>query len=92
MSKQRVTVNVTGTVQGVNFRYITYRQALALGVAGWVKNLPDGSVQLCFEGEERAVKQLLDWLHVGPSSARVDKLTIQPEAYRGEFDCFEILR
>lgn len=92
MNKQRVTVNVTGAVQGVNFRYLTYRQALAIGVVGWVKNLSDGSVQVCLEGEERAVKQLLDWLHVGPSSARVDKLTIQQEDYCGEFDRFEILR
>lgn len=92
MNKRRACVNVTGHVQGVSFRYATYRQALILGAGGWVKNLPDGSVQVCIEGDAATVGQLLDWLHDGPPSARVDAVTIEHQDYIGEFSGFEIRR
>ena len=92
MSNTRVSVIVTGRVQGVCFRYATHRQALAIGVTGWVKNLPDGSVQTCIQGEETTVKQLLDWLHDGPPNARVDQIEIDRQEYIEEFNGFQILR
>lgn len=67
-------VRVTGRVQGVFFRAWTAEQARALGVAGWVRNTPDGSVEGHLEGDKAAVQQLIDLLHQGPPSARVMKV------------------
>jgi acylphosphatase len=55
-------------------------------------NLPDGSVEGCFEGEEADVTALVDWCRSGPDWARVDHLAIRKEEYRGEFDGFEVRR
>jgi acylphosphatase len=90
--KIRATVIVSGLVQGVNFRHYTRVQAEALGVAGWVRNRPDGHVEGCFEGEEPAVEALIDWCRRGPDWARVDGVEVQREAYRGEFDGFTVRR
>ncbi len=90
--KIRARVIVTGLVPGVNFRYHTREAALRLGVAGWVQNLPDGSVEGCFEGEERDVNALIDWCQHGPDWARVDHVAVRKEEYRGEFDGFHVRR
>ncbi|MBN1836125.1 MAG: acylphosphatase [Spirochaetales bacterium] len=63
-------------VQGVGFRYSTVRQARRLGVSGYVRNLPDGSVEVVAEGEEPRLRRLASWLQTGPPGAyvrRVDK-------------------
>ncbi|HTG82080.1 MAG TPA: acylphosphatase [Geobacteraceae bacterium] len=90
--KIRARVIITGLVQGVNFRYHTREAALRYTVAGWVQNLPDGSVEGCFEGEERDVDALIDWCRQGPDWARVDHVAVRKEEYRGEFDGFTIRR
>jgi acylphosphatase len=90
--KIRAMVTVTGLVQGVNFRHYTREAALRHNVNGWVRNLPDGSVQGCFEGEEEDVAALTTWCRTGPSWARVDGVTVTKEPYRGEFDDFRIKR
>jgi acylphosphatase len=61
MNKVRAHVLVSGKVQGVFFRQKTQRQAQSFGVTGWVRNLPDGRVEAVFEGEEEAVKALVDY-------------------------------
>ena len=71
MSMQRVHVIISGEVQGVAFRANCQRQATALGVTGWVRNLWDGSVEALFEGPSSAVEAMLRWCHRGPSSAVV---------------------
>lgn len=86
----RVSVVVHGLVQGVSFRHYTFRRALELGVTGWVRNLPDGSVEGLFEGEASAVNALVDWCHHGPPSAQVDRVDLREEVYIGEFDDFSI--
>ena len=63
-----------GRVQGVFFRQWTLDQARQLGVAGWVRNRPDGSLEAHVEGEEAAVAQLAERMRRGPSQARVDDL------------------
>ena len=68
-------VRVTGRVQGVFFRAWTREQAGRLGLAGWVRNCADGSVEAHVEGEEHAVEQMLVLLHDGPAGAQVDELT-----------------
>ena len=69
-------VRVTGRVQGVFFRAWTQQQANELGVSGWVRNAPDGSVEAHFTGEESALEQLIKRLHDGPSSAAVGHVDV----------------
>ena len=87
---KRVSIIVHGRVQGVAFRHYTVQRALHLGVGGWVRNLPDGSVEGLFEGVEPAVNSLVEWCRQGPPSARVDEVELREEAYGGEFGDFGI--
>lgn len=66
---------VSGRVQGVYYRASARREAEALGLTGWVRNLPDGRVELVAMGSEHALRQLQDWLWRGPSDARVTDVT-----------------
>ena len=66
-----IRVIVEGHVQGVGFRWFVRQEARRLGVAGWVRNLPDGSVELTAGGEASAVRRLIDHVRVGPDSADV---------------------
>ena len=88
MVKARVHMFVSGKVQGVFFRQKTKRQAQSLGIKGWVRNLPDGRVEAVFEGEEEAVKALVEYCHHGPSYARVENVNVSYENYSGEFTDF----
>jgi len=85
---KRVRIVVAGIVQGVNFRRYTQLTARQLGVHGWVRNLPDGRVEGCFEGESAAVSALLDWCRTGPPAGRVDSLEVHDEPFAGEFSDF----
>jgi acylphosphatase len=85
-----VTVIVHGRVQGVAFRHHTCQRALELGVTGWVRNLPDGTVEGRFEGDDSAVAALVEWCRSGPPAARVDLLDIREGHYLGESDSFSI--
>ena len=86
----RILVTVKGKVQGVNYRYHTQQQAILRNVTGWVRNLPNGAVQGCFEGDEREVTALVEWCRSGPSWARVDAVLVEPGVYTGEFEDFRI--
>lgn len=88
----RARVLVSGHVQGVNFRYYTRWQAARNGVTGWVRNLPDGSVEAVFEGTRDAVERMIDWCRTGPPAARVDDVAVSWEDYRGEYGNFDIRR
>ncbi len=88
--KTRMLITVTGHVQGVCYRYFTGQQAQTLGVTGWVRNLPNGTVEGCFEGEENAVTSLVEWCGRGPEEARVDQVTVVRHDYLGEFQGFLI--
>lgn len=63
-----------GRVQGVGFRYFACRQADALGVCGWVRNLPNGDVEVHAEGDETVLSALEDRLQEGPFAGTVDEL------------------
>lgn len=76
MSKITRVVNVQGRVQGVGFRYFTTHQATKLGVTGYAKNLDDGSVEVMISGEEQRVQMLVEWLHKGPSSSKVNAISV----------------
>lgn len=86
---QRRRVVVQGHVQGVFFRETTRRRAGSAGVAGWVRNLPDGRVEAVFEGEREDVERLVDFAREGPRGARVDWVDVVAEEPEG-LDRFEI--
>ncbi len=79
----RYRVLISGRVQGVFFRDSCRRVAEQHGVAGWVRNLPDGRVEAVFEGPAKDVGRLLDWAHHGPRLAAVEAVAVQPEPPEG---------
>jgi acylphosphatase len=82
MIRRRVVVS--GDVQGVFFRDTCRRQARAHGVAGWVRNCPDGTVEAVFEGEPQAVEAMITWARKGPPAAQVDRVDVVEEEPAGE--------
>ena len=80
--RRRVVVH--GWVQGVFFRESVRRMAERGGVAGWVRNNGDGTVEAVFEGRPEAVESLLAWCRRGPAGARVDELRVEMEAPNGD--------
>ena len=90
--KVRAHLLVKGRVQGVFFRANMRRTALENGVAGWVRNLPDGhTVEAVLEGPRSAVERVICWSLRGPPLARVEGLEVRFEPYRGEFNWFKII-
>ena len=81
---KRVRVVVHGDVQGVGFRAATLYEARQLGVAGWVRNLRDGSVEAEIEGTAEQIDEVLAWMAQGPPGARVDSATVTDAAPTGE--------
>lgn len=75
----RRRVIVSGDVQGVFFRETCRREALARGLAGWVRNRADGTVEVVLEGEPGAVDQVLEWARTGPPHATVSDVQVQVE-------------
>jgi len=88
----RARVLVTGIVQGVNFRHHTRIQALRRGLAGFVRNRPDGSVEAVFQGDRTSIAEVIDWCHKGPPSARVRNVSVIWEDGEEDFEGFHILR
>jgi len=80
---KRYLVRIYGIVQGVGFRYFTFKKANLLGIKGFVKNLPDGSVFVDCEGDEENLKFFLEYLKEGPSFSRVDKIELKEETPKG---------
>jgi acylphosphatase len=87
---ERLEIVVTGRVQGVAFRWYAQRTAGGLGVTGWVRNQPDGSVRIVAEGPRAALASLLDWARQGPDHARVEDLRHVWQEATGQFTRFEI--
>lgn len=80
---RRAHVHVAGMVQGVAFRYYAQQKAEELGLAGWVKNLPDGRVEAVFEGDPDRVREMVAWCESGPASADVEDVTVEDETPEG---------
>ena len=70
-------IRIIGLVQGVFFRAETQALAQKLGLTGWVRNLPDGSVEIHAEGLEAALSELETWCHRGPPAAQVDDVHVE---------------
>jgi acylphosphatase len=88
MSRTAVQVRVTGRVQGVAFRWEAQHAAEKLGVTGWVRNEPDGSVAAHVEGEPDAVNDMVVWLRKGPPASRVSNVAVREAAptWAGSFE------
>jgi len=71
-------------VQGVFFRAEARARAESLGVAGWIRNLPDGSVEAVFEGEDERVESMVEWCRRGPAGAEVEAVDVEREEPVGE--------
>ncbi len=81
-------LTIRGRVQGVGFRFHMRTEAERLGVAGWVRNRRDGTVEAIAQGDESAVEKLIEWAHRGPPSARVISVEVT-EQQAGDYSGFE---
>jgi acylphosphatase len=86
---ERAHVYVSGQVQGVFFRYETREGARSRGLAGWVRNLPDGRVEAVFEGSVDAVAEMVKWCRQGPRGAVVNQVEVAHEDPEG-LEGFEV--
>ncbi|MFX1389028.1 MAG: acylphosphatase [Promethearchaeota archaeon] len=89
MKVSRIRIKVYGYVQGVFFRYTTRKVAQRLGLKGYVKNLPDGTVLIEAEGPEDKLIELLQFSKQGPKHASVEKVEHEFSAFTDEFKGFE---
>jgi acylphosphatase len=81
-------LRITGRVQGVGFRFYMERKARSLGLTGWVRNRPDGSVEAVIQGPAGAVETMTNWARQGPPSAVVSEVAVSEAS--GEFSGFEV--
>lgn len=76
-------LKVHGQVQGVFYRHSAQQQARQLGLSGLARNESDGSVHIEVEGDERSLKEFIDWARVGPSSAKVERVEVEEQPVQG---------
>jgi len=88
--KAQVHMVISGRVQGVFFRGAAAQEARALGLSGWVRNLPDARVEIVAEGGRRNLEMLFAWAHQGPPAARVEEVEVEWSEYEGKLDGFEV--
>jgi len=85
-----ILARIHGRVQGVAFRYHTQIEANRLGVHGWVRNLPDGTVEACIAGAEAQITLMKRWLQQGPSHASVEHVEFSLSTLAESWDRFSI--
>lgn len=81
---------ISGRVQGVGFRHYTRKNAEALGVNGWVKNLPDGRVEAVFQGDEGQVEKLIQRCRKGPVASYVKDVKIENDSGEEDYENFSV--
>lgn len=89
MSQITIHATISGRVQGVFYRDTTRKKATELGITGWVKNLPDGRVELLATGDSERVSQLLAWCWQGPAASKVTDIEETPVPLE-HFATFEV--
>ena len=89
-NRKRLHAIIRGHVQGVGFRHNTRMTARRLNINGWVRNNPDGTVEVVAEGLADAFDEFEDFLRSGPRAARVQSIDIDWESPTGEFDRFKV--
>ncbi|UCC43888.1 MAG: acylphosphatase [Candidatus Zixiibacteriota bacterium] len=90
MSRASAQLIVTGTVQGVGYRWFCLQKARQLDIAGWARNNRDGSVELCVEGDRRRIEDFIEQLKIGPYSASVSRVDITWQDPSGNFNSFDV--
>lgn len=91
MALKQLQLFIRGRVQGVYFRASTQREAKRLGLSGWVRNRPDGSLEILAEGEETAIHDLYGWAQRGPTGARVERVETRWRSFTGDYADFQIV-
>ena len=90
MAKKRLHVLYSGIVQGVGFRFTAERIAQSHGLTGWVRNIPDGRVEVLLEGEEAAINKFLKGIKTSFPQRYIDDVDVEWSAAKGEFSGFNI--
>ena len=91
MARKAVHLLISGKVQGVFYRATAAEMARKLGLAGWVRNLPDGHrVEAVVQGDDEAVEAFIRWCWQGPPAARVERVEVEPWSFDPELEGFEI--
>lgn len=90
MQNEAIHIIVKGKVQGVFFRATTSDKAAQLGLKGWVRNLPDGNVEVMAEGEKENLNKLAEWCKIGTDRSVVDSVEIEKLPYENRFTDFQI--
>jgi len=88
--KKTYKVRISGRVQGVGFRYSTRQQAAKHGVVGYVRNMPDGTVEVVCQGEQKKLDRVLTWLRSGPPGAHVTNIETEEVKTKTSFPRFAI--
>jgi len=88
--RARLHLIVNGRVQGVGFRFSAYDEAKELALAGWVRNIAGGEVEIVAEGSRENLQMLATWAHLGPPSAHVTQVREEWLDFTGEFTEFRI--
>ena len=88
---RRLHLKITGYVQGVFFRDSTKKKAKELGLRGYVKNLPNGSVEIVAEGDEENLKELINFCRNNPGGSKVKSIKVSYEEVKNEFRDFEVI-
>jgi len=91
MKEKKIIIKIFGLVQGVFFRYSTRKIARNLGLTGYVKNMPDGSVFIEAEGSENKLIELLEYSRKGPRNARVDRVDFDYKTPEFKFKGFDYM-
>jgi len=90
--RARVHLLIEGRVQGVFFRASAQAEAHRREIKGWVRNCPDGSVELVAEGKRKDIDDLIAWCRHGPRGAEVANVQVEWQEYSGGFSAFRITR
>ena len=86
-----IECKITGKVQGIFFRDFVKKKARELGVCGFVENLEDRTVHVVAQGEDEALKKLIEYLYKGPTAARVSKVEVVWRDIKGDYDDFGVI-
>ncbi len=87
--RARARIRVWGVVQGVGYRYFVRNVATSLGLGGYVRNIPDGSVEVVAEGDRSLIGALIEELKIGPRYAHVERVDVKWEEPKNEFRSFD---
>ncbi len=88
--QRRVHIVVSGRVQGVGYRASAFDKAESLGITGWVRNLPEGNVEILAEGDKPSIAAFIDWCASGPRWARVDDVQVSDEMPKGDSSGYSV--